>query len=251
MIKQLRTAVTERKATNARSDSLQTPLAIRLACRLAAHRYNIDMTYTIVLGTNNRKKGVELAELLASFDIDVKTLKNFDRSIDVVEDGTTFQENARKKAAEQARFLGAWCIGEDSGLSVDALDGAPGVYSARFAALKSQEKESENSSDDDNNRLLLEKLKDVPLEKRTAHYSCFAAVADPEGNIRGEAHGICRGRILFEPAGNGGFGYDPLFEVVEYHKTFGVLSPAIKRAISHRARAMRQLIPVLLDLFKK
>ncbi len=200
----------------------------------------------VILGTNNRKKGVELAELLATHGIAVKTLKDFDRSIDVVEDGETFQENARKKAAEQARHLGAWCIGEDSGLSVDALDGAPGVFSARFAALSA----TENSSDEANNRLLLEKLKNLPLEKRTAHYSCHAAVADPEGHIRAEASGICRGRILFEPAGDGGFGYDPLFEVVEYHKTFGVLSPSIKRAVSHRARTLRLLIPRLLELLR-
>ncbi len=200
--------------------------------------------FIIVLGTNNKKKGLELAELLAPFEIGVKTLKDFDRSIDVVEDGATFMDNARKKAVEQARFLGQWTIGEDSGLSVDALDGAPGVYSARFAATG----EFENSSDEANNRLLLEKLADVPLEKRTAHYTCCAVVADPEGMVRGEVQGICRGRILFEPAGSGGFGYDPLFEIVEYHKTFGVLCPAMKRAVSHRARAMRQLIPTILKL---
>lgn len=199
---------------------------------------------TIVLGTNNRKKGLELEELLAPFGIDVKTLKDFDRSLDVVEDGSTFQENARKKAAEQARFLNAWVIGEDSGLSVDVLDGAPGVYSARYAAPD----DSANASDEANNRLLLEKLGDLPLEKRTAHYTCAAAVADPSGAIRAEKEGVCCGRILFEAIGSGGFGYDPLFEVIEYHRTFGELSPSVKRAISHRARAMRLLIPVLLEL---
>ncbi len=204
------------------------------------------MARNIVLATNNRKKGIELAELLAPFDVSVRTLKDFDRAMDVIEDGDTFQANARKKAAEQAKFLGEWCIGEDSGLSVDALDGAPGVFSARFAALA----EHENSSDEENNRLLLDKLKNVPLEKRTAFYSCHAAVAGPEGHIMAEAHGICCGRILFEPSGEGGFGYDPLFEVVEYHRTFGVLSPALKRAVSHRARAMRLLIPLLLDLLR-
>ncbi len=204
------------------------------------------MSKSIVLGTHNQKKGLELAELLTPFDIAVKTLNYFEHAMDVVEDGATFQANARKKAAEQAKCLGAWCIGEDSGLSVDALDGAPGVYSARFAALS----ENENSSDEENSRLLLKKLQNIPLEKRTAFYSCHAALADPDGSIRAEAHGLCRGRILFEPAGEGGFGYDPLFEVVEYHQTFGVLSPAIKRAVSHRARAMRQLIPMILDVLR-
>ncbi len=201
---------------------------------------------TIVLGTNNKKKGVELAELLAPFEITVKTLKDFDHNIEVVEDGATFLDNARKKAVVQAQFLGHWTIGEDSGLSVDALDGAPGVFSARFAAAD----EFENASDEANNRLLLEKLVGVPLEKRTAHYTCCAVLANSEGTIHGEMQGICRGRILFEPAGCGGFGYDPLFEIVEYHKTFGVLSSAMKRAVSHRARAMRQLIPVIFRNFE-
>jgi XTP/dITP diphosphohydrolase len=140
-------------------------------------------------------------------------------------------------------FLNAWVVGEDSGLCVDVLDGAPGVYSARFAALT----EDKNSSDEDNNRLLLEKLAKVPLEKRTAHYVCTAVLADPSGTIHGETEGHCRGRILFERSGEGGFGYDPLFEVIEYHQTFGMLPPAVKRVISHRARAMRKLIPAILS----
>jgi len=214
--------------------------------------------FSIVLGTNNRKKGIELAELLVSYNIEVRTLADFEKKLDVIEDGTTFLENARKKASEQARFLNAWVIGEDSGLSVDALDGAPGVYSARYAVLSANQTKNQtknpkyqNASDEANNRLLLEKLDKTPLEKRTAHYTCAAAIADPEGNIRGENEQYCCGRILFEPAGTGGFGYDPLFEIIEYHQTFGVLSPTVKRAISHRARTMRRLIPILLNAIKK
>ena len=94
----------------------------------------------------------------------------------------------------------------------------------------------------------LEKLHGVPLDKRTAHYTCYAALSDPDGNVRAESEGICRGRILSEPAGSGGFGYDPLFEVVECHRTFGELSPAVKRVLSHRSRAIRQLVPQLLAL---
>lgn len=203
--------------------------------------------FSIVLGTNNRKKGIELAELLAPFDINVQTLSDFENTIDVVEDGTTFRENARKKASEQARFLKAWVIGEDSGLSVDALDGAPGVYSARFAAL-SEKSEHVNASDENNNRLLLEKLGNTPLEKRTAHYTCAAALADPAGNIQSEYEQYCCGKILFEPVGAGGFGYDPLFEITEYHRTFGELQPAVKRAVSHRARTMRLLIPAIIRI---
>ncbi|MDR0703569.1 MAG: non-canonical purine NTP pyrophosphatase [Planctomycetaceae bacterium] len=206
--------------------------------------------FSIVLGTNNRKKGIELAELLAPFNINVQTLSDFENKIDVNEDGTTFLENARKKAAEQARFLNAWVIGEDSGLSVDALDGAPGVYSARFAVFSEKSSEDRaNASDEDNNRLLLEKLGDTPLEKRTAHYTCAAAFADPSGNIQCEYEQYCRGRILFEPTGTGGFGYDPLFEIVEYHRTLGELKPVVKRVISHRARTMRLLIPTIVRIF--
>ena len=195
--------------------------------------------FTLVFGTNNRKKGIELAELLAPYNIEVRTLADFDKKLDVIEDGQTFLDNARKKAVEQAIFLNAWVIGEDSGLCVDALDGAPGVFSARFAALS----DDKNANDTDNNRLLLEKLTDVPLEKRTAHYICTAVLSDPKGMVCGESEGHCRGRILFHCSGEGGFGYDPLFEVVEYHQTFGMLPPAVKRAVSHRARAMRKLIP--------
>ena len=200
--------------------------------------------FTLVFGTNNRKKGIELVELLAPYNVEVRTLADFDKQLEVVEDGETFFDNARKKAVEQAKFLNAWVLGEDSGLCVDALGGAPGVYSAMFAALSG----NKNSPDDDNNRVLLEKLANVPLEKRTAHYTSTVVLADPSGTIHGEAVGHCRGRILFEHSGEGGFGYDPLFEVIEYHRTFGTLPPVVKRAISHRARAMRKIMPVILNL---
>ncbi len=201
---------------------------------------------TLILGTNNRKKGIELAELLTPFGIEVKTLADFSRKLDVVEDGATFIENARKKAVEQAKFLGEWVLGEDSGLSVDALNGEPGVYSARYAAKDG----NENADDAANNRLLLRRLGDLPFEKRTAYYTCTAALSDPEGNLHAESEGRCGGRIRFDAVGTNGFGYDPLFEVVEYHRTFGELSPAIKRCISHRARAMRQIIPRIITIFR-
>ncbi len=193
-----------------------------------------------VIGTQNRKKGLELQELLTEFGIAIRTLADFPQKIDVVEDGTTFAENARKKASEQAVFLKEWVIAEDSGLCVDALGGAPGIYSARFS--------DPGATDEKNNRLLLEKLKDVPLEKRTAFYTCSAAVADPTGEIRATSEAYCRGRILFEYQGTGGFGYDPLFEIVEYHQTFGQLHPSVKQAISHRSRAIRMLVPFLVGL---
>ena len=99
-----------------------------------------------------------------------------------------------------------------------------------------------------NNQLLLEKLGNIPLEKRTAHYVCHATLSDPAGNIKAETEGYCHGRIRFEHAGTGGFGYDPLFEIIEYHRTFGELGSTVKAALSHRARAIRQLIPAMLRL---
>jgi XTP/dITP diphosphohydrolase len=194
----------------------------------------------LVLGTHNRKKGVELLELLGPWGFRLITLADVPNSIEVEETGETFAANAALKACEQARHLKRWVLGEDSGLAVDALKGAPGVYSARFSGP--------NSTDERNNQLLLEKLGDLPLEKRTAHYVCHATLSDPEGNIRAESENCCSGRIRFEPAGTGGFGYDPLFEVVEYHRTFGELGPAVKAALSHRARAIRELIPAMLRL---
>jgi XTP/dITP diphosphohydrolase len=123
---------------------------------------------------------------------------------------------------------------------VDALGGEPGVYSARFSGA--------GATDDANNRLLLQRLGDTPLARRNAHYVCHAVVADLSGTPRAEARGECHGRILFAPAGTSGFGYDPLFEVVEYHRTFGELGPVTKACLSHRARAIRQLLPQLLPL---
>lgn len=192
----------------------------------------------LVLGTHNRKKGLELAELLRPWSLTVFTLADMPQAIEVEETGKTFADNAALKACEQAKHLGCWVLGEDSGLAVDALGGAPGVYSARFSG--------DNATDESNNRLLLERLGNTPLEKRTAHYVCHATLADPQGSIWAEAEGTCSGRIVFEPAGTGGFGYDPLFEVVEYHRTFGQLGPHVKAALSHRARAIRQLLPDIL-----
>jgi XTP/dITP diphosphohydrolase len=200
------------------------------------------MPRLIVLGSHNRKKLLELAELLEPHGFELKTLADFPQAIAVEETGQTFAENARLKARVQAQNLGQWVLGEDSGLSVDALDGAPGVYSARFS--------DPGATDERNNDLLLSKLKDIPLDKRTAHYTCYAALSDPQGNIRAESEGQCRGRILFERAGSGGFGYDPLFEVVECHRTFGELSPAVKAVLSHRSRAIRLLVPQLLNLVR-
>jgi len=189
----------------------------------------------IVLGTHNRKKLLEMQELFAPHALQVRSLAEFPQALEVVEDGDSFAANARLKATQQAQHLGLWVVGEDSGLCVDALDGAPGIYSARFSG--------EGATDERNNRLLLERLEGVSDERRGAHYVCYAALSDPQGVVRAESSGICRGRIRREPSGSGGFGYDPLFEIPEYHLTFGDLRGALKSVLSHRARSMRRFIP--------
>ena len=196
----------------------------------------------IVLGTSNVRKARELVELLGPWGFELRTLADFPDALDVEETGETFAENAALKATQQARHLQQWVLAEDSGVAVDALHGAPGVYSARYAG--------ENADDAANNRRLLQELGDTPLAQRTAHYVCHITVADPQGQIRAESEARCNGRITFEPHGTGGFGYDPLFEIVEYHRTFGELGPAVKAALSHRSRAVARILPPLRELVR-
>jgi XTP/dITP diphosphohydrolase len=180
--------------------------------------------------------------MLAPHGFRVLTLADVPDAIDVVEDGDSFAANAALKATQQARHLGRWVLADDSGLEVDALGGAPGIFSARFAGS--------NATDDANNAELLQRLGDTPLESRSARYVCHVTVADPSGAIRAESHDVCHGRIRFEPTGTNGFGYDPLFEVVEYHRTFGELGPHVKQAISHRSRALRGILPKLVEMLQ-
>ncbi|HEX4145736.1 MAG TPA: non-canonical purine NTP pyrophosphatase [Pirellulales bacterium] len=191
----------------------------------------------LVLGTYNLKKLLELCELLAPLGSPLKMLTDFPQAITVEETGDSFAANAALKASEQALHLKAWVLGEDSGLSVDALGGRPGIFSARYAGP--------GASDGDNNRLLLEELAAVPHDRRTAHYTCHVALSDPAGQIVARNEAYCQGLIRFEPVGTAGFGYDPLFEIAEYHRTFGQLGIAVKRVLSHRARAVAQLVEML------
>jgi len=194
----------------------------------------------LVLGTANRKKGLELADLLRPVGVELRTLADFSADFQVAEDGDTFAANARLKASGYARHLGRWALADDSGLLVDALGGQPGVFSARYSGPQ--------ATDESNNRLLLEQLGDLPLERRTARFVCHIAVADPSGEVRAESDAACRGRILFEPRGQNGFGYDPLFEIVEYHRTFAEFGLLVKSYLSHRARAACRVIPQLMQL---
>ena len=194
----------------------------------------------LVLATHNLKKGEELRHHMAPFDVEVRTLADFDHTIEVVEDGDSFAANAALKATQQAQHLGQWAVGEDSGLCVDALDGAPGIYSARYSGP--------DASDESNNLRLLDQLRDVPPERRGAHYVCHMTLSDPSGEIRAESEAICRGRIREAPSGSAGFGYDPLFELEEYHRTFAEMGIAVKSILSHRARAVRLFVPQLFKL---
>lgn len=187
--------------------------------------------FPLVLGTHNQKKRRELEILLADLPIQIKTLGDFSDPLSVEETGTTFAENAALKATEQATHLNAWVMGEDSGISVDALGGQPGVYSARYAG--------EDGNDAANNARLIQSLEGVPLEKRSARYTCHMTLSDPQGKIWIDVEEVCRGRIILEPRGTGGFGYDPHFELPEYHLTFAELGDTVKSVLSHRAKAMR------------
>ena len=191
----------------------------------------------LVLGTHNAKKEKELVGLLTPLAINIRTLSDYPQALHVDEDGNTFEENAEKKACSQAAHLGCWVLGEDSGLCVDALGGDPGIFSARFAG--------EQADDAQNNVLLLKQMQDVKDKNRHAHYVCHIVIADPTGTVRASSMGKCRGLIRHQAAGSNGFGYDPLFEIREYHRTFGELAGALKRAISHRARAISRLLPQL------
>ncbi|MBS0264761.1 MAG: RdgB/HAM1 family non-canonical purine NTP pyrophosphatase [Planctomycetes bacterium] len=197
-------------------------------------------TPQIVLGSRNRKKSQEVAEILAPHGVQVVSISTFPQAREVDEDGATFAENAAKKASQPALELGCWVIGEDSGLIVDALGGRPGVFSARYSGP--------GATDESNNQKLQQELTGVEPTRRTAAYVCTVALADPTGTIRLTAEGRCSGLIISESRGTNGFGYDPYFLVREHHRTFGELSSRVKHQISHRARAFAQFIPGLLKL---
>lgn len=187
----------------------------------------------IVFASGNAHKVKEVQKILSECpeakDFEVLSLKDIGFTGDIVEDGSTFEENALIKARTIAK-LGYVCFADDSGLMVDALDGAPGIYSARYTGV--------HGSDEDNNALLLKNLENVPDAERTARYACAIACAAPDGK-EFAVIAYCEGSILREYRGCGGFGYDPLFYVKEYDKTLAEVTPEEKHAISHRGKAIR------------
>lgn len=199
----------------------------------------------LVLGTTNEGKVRELAPLLAPHGITCRSLAEMPGAVAVEETGTTFAENAALKASAQAAALERWVLAEDSGLVVPALGGAPGVYSARFAGPARDD--DPRPADARNNAELLAQLADRLGAARAAHYACHTALAAPGGRIVATSAGVCHGRLATNGKGRGGFGYDPLFIVPEYHRTFGELPAAVKAVISHRARAVRALLPAIIS----
>ena len=194
--------------------------------------------FRLVLGTNNKKKRAELVQLIGDRNIELLVLEDFPDITEVEETGDTFAANARLKAVGYAAQTGHWVLAEDSGLSVRALDGAPGVYSARFSGPA--------ATDESNNQMLLDQLQGK--QDRLAWYTCHIAISDPDGVVTAEAQSCCHGEILCEPRGNAGFGYDPLFEIPEYDLTFAELGNAVKSVLSHRGRAYRQILPRLIAI---
>lgn len=195
----------------------------------------------LVLGSRNKKKLGELVDLLGDLGVELTDLSPYPDAPEVDETGMTFEANARLKAATLAPALGEWVLGEDSGLVVPALGGEPGVYSARYAGT--------HGDDAANNAKLLAALTGKTGNDRAAYYVSTAALADPRGEVVAVAEGRCRGVIGAEPRGAGGFGYDPLFIVPEYHASFGELSSRVKHALSHRGRAVATLRPVIRKVF--
>ncbi len=194
------------------------------------------MGYTVILATWNKGKVNEYRSLLQ--DVPVRLVTPAEKGIitNVTETGHTYEENARLKAVVLARESGLIALGDDSGLEVDTLHGEPGIMSARYAG--------ENASDRDRVNYLLSRMKDIPWEKRTARFRCIIALATPQGDVAycsGEVQGV----IAFEPRGEQGFGYDPIFYFPELGKTMAELPPDVKNRISHRGRAAQKVYPAL------
>jgi len=190
----------------------------------------------LLVATSNHGKLRELKQLLAPLDLDVVGLDQLDNPPDVEENGETFKDNAIKKALTLARFSGHLTLADDSGLCVDVLDGAPGVFSARYAG--------EQGNDEANNVKLVKELQHIPINQRKAHFHCCIALAWPDGRCS-TVEGKVDGLIVDQQRGTHGFGYDPLFLVPEYGKTMAELPAEIKNRISHRGRALQQLVPLI------
>jgi XTP/dITP diphosphohydrolase len=202
----------------------------------------------LLVATTNRGKLAEVRAHLRNLSLRLVSLQDLTDPPAVVEDGKSFEENALKKARSFAEFSGLVTLADDSGLEVDALSGAPGIHSARYAG--------EEADDGQNNQKLMRELANVPEGKRTARFVCALALCVPGANAGSDwtAHESCEGEIALAPAGSQGFGYDPLFFFPPLGKTFGELDPYLKATVSHRGKALAKFasyLPQLIDLRAK
>jgi len=198
------------------------------------------MNRQVIIATKNKGKVNEFEALFASLDVEILTLLDMDDAPDVEETGTSFEENATIKAEAISKMSGKIVIADDSGLVIDELDGRPGIFSARYAG--------ENKNDEANIDKVLLEMKEVPEEKRTARFFCALAISGPNMKTA-VVTGKCEGKILNERRGTNGFGYDPIFYVIEAGKSMADLSSDEKNKISHRASAMNNMKPVIEELF--
>ena len=192
----------------------------------------------IIMATSNKDKVNEIRQMLAGTDIEIVSLKEAGVSIDIDENGSSFDENAAIKANAVRDMTGQMAISDDSGLVIDYLNGAPGIYSSRFMG--------EDTLYSEKNAAILEKLQGVPDEQRSARFVCSMAIAYPDGHTQ-TVQGIMEGRIAHEIAGEGGFGYDPIFYLPEKGCTSAQLTAAEKNAISHRGKALEKLVKILMQ----
>jgi len=193
----------------------------------------------VIVATRNQGKVREIRRVLKGFGMKIRSLKDFPDVPAIEEDGKSFTENALRKARFYAAYFGEIAVADDSGLEVDALKGAPGIYSARYVR--------EGASDSENNQKLLKEMEEVPLSRRGATFRCSIAIASPEGKEK-VVEGVCRGRIGVKEVGRRGFGYDPVFVLPRYGRVMAQLSLDEKNRISHRGKALKKLRKVLREI---
>ena len=197
----------------------------------------------LIVASRNKGKVGEIKELLVDLPFKVTSLLDYPQIPEIIEDGKTYRANALKKAREVALATGKVAMSDDSGIEVKALDNAPGIYSARFAG--------EGASEKARNKKLFAMLKGVPMHKRQARYRCVIALVNGKGQELGVVQGTCSGYVTTRNIGTNGFGFDPLFLLKRYNKTFGQLPATLKAKISHRARALKKFRKLLSQVTAK
>ncbi|NGX31469.1 MAG: Non-canonical purine NTP pyrophosphatase [Chlamydiae bacterium] len=198
----------------------------------------------LVIATKNLHKLREYRLLLKKIKgLDILSLKDFPDYVPVEETGKTFEENAELKAKDAAKKLGKFVLADDSGLVVPALDGEPGIFSARYAG--------KDATDLENRKELIKKIEKLPQAQRNSYYECVICIADPEGAIKKNVKGFCEGEVITQERGNNGFGYDSIFVKYDYSKTFGELDEMMKNEISHRRKALDKAISYLEEIAKR